>query len=121
VVYFILGKLTRRIKIGYSKHSGEVDTRFHYLRRDNSDDLELLGRIDGEIADEQALHAEVEHYRAHNEWFMAEPEVISLVARELSVEPAAISERVLATEYLQGVPNGTPREAQRRTEPQIVQ
>ncbi len=66
MIYFIVGRLTHRIKIGYSKSSSEVDTRFHYLRRDNSDDLELLGRIDGEIADEQALHAEVEPGRTTN-------------------------------------------------------
>src|SRR6266481_2939007 len=89
MIYIIVAKLSRRIKIGYSKNSSEVDTRFHYLRRDNADDLELLGRVEGDFEYERQLHTEVEAYRAHNEWFMAEPEVIQLVARELSAERTA--------------------------------
>ena len=81
----------------------------------------MLGRIEGDFEYERQLHAEVEPYRAHNEWFMAEPEVIQLVARELSVEPAAISERVLATEYLQGVPMGLSGEPRRWGVPKLVQ
>jgi T5orf172 domain len=83
MVYFILAHKTQRLKIGYSE-DGKVDERFHYLRRDNADDLELLGRVPGDLEYETSLHAEIEPYRIHNEWFdWTAEEVKNLVAREI--------------------------------------
>jgi Meiotically up-regulated gene 113 len=68
-----------------------VDERFDYLRRDNADDLELLGFIAGGLEKEQNLHAEIEPYRIHNEWFdWTAQDVKDLVVRELRL----ISEQV---------------------------
>jgi len=84
VIYFILAQKTNRLKIGYSKSASEVDRRFNFLLRENADDLDLIGRISGEIEDERCLHSELEHIRCHNEWFDYTEEAQELVRRELS-------------------------------------
>lgn len=87
MVYFILARLTNRIKIGVASN---VDGRYNYLRRDNADDLQLLGSIHGGESLEEEIHAQIESYRAHNEWFEASQEVRMLVDRYL--RPDAVYE-----------------------------
>jgi hypothetical protein len=95
MVYFILARLTNRIKIGVANN---VDSRYNYLRRDNADDLELLGSVVGDEDLETEIHAQIESYRAHNEWFDANQEVRLLVDRYL--HPEAVYDSLSVSEQV---------------------
>lgn len=88
MIYFILARKTNLLKIGYSKSASEVDRRFNFLLRENADDLELLGRISGEVEDERELHDELAEERVHNEWFEITPHSKQVLDRELKKHSA---------------------------------
>jgi hypothetical protein len=68
MVYFIHALKSNRLKVGKADN---VRTRFHYLMRENADDLTLLGSIPGDEETEQAIHAELDEVaaRIHNEFW----------------------------------------------------
>jgi len=65
-IYFVLANQTQRLKVGIS---GQLDTRIDHMRRAAFDDLTVLGVIPGDYELEQAIHAEIEPYNIHHEFF----------------------------------------------------
>jgi len=82
VIYFLLGRLTQRLKVGIS---GDFTKRLDGMRRQNFDDIEVLGTIIGDLDLEQSIHAELEGFRTHYEFYDYCPEVKAVVARYLKV------------------------------------
>ncbi len=74
-VYFVRGKATRLVKIGFST---DVGARIDALRAQSPDDLELLGVLQGTLQTERALHARFWELTHHGEWFRESPELIQL-------------------------------------------
>lgn len=66
VIYFIQGKRTKLIKIGFSSNFW---SRFESLRIGSPDILELLGVINAPYYFEQELHNFFELYHSHGEWY----------------------------------------------------
>ena len=68
-VYFILEKETRNIKIGFSENNPKE--RLKSLQTGNSNELTLIGFIEGSSKDETRLQHEfsLERIRRRNEWF----------------------------------------------------
>lgn len=67
LVYFIIGRKTKLIKIGYT--SATVYGRMRDLQVGSPDALELLGVIDAPISFERELHHTLAAYHSHGEWF----------------------------------------------------
>ena len=65
------------VKIGCSKHPV---TRFAAIQFNSPLQLRLIAVLDGNGADERALHARFDHSRRHNEWFVPDREVILFLA-----------------------------------------
>lgn len=66
-VYFIRGRMTRRVKVGYT--SGNAYSRMMDMRTGSPDLLELLGVVDATMVIEKELHSILEPYHSHGEWF----------------------------------------------------
>ena len=71
-VYFVHNRSANAVKIGFS---GNAKSRIAALQTSSPDNLTLLAVIDGEIADEQALHQRFDHLKIRNEWFRAAEEL----------------------------------------------
>jgi hypothetical protein len=82
-LYFILGEKTRRLKVGVSTN---FDQRLHGMRRQNFDDIIVLGTIPGDEALEREIHKELESFHTHNEFFDYTDEVKAVVDKYLHPE-----------------------------------
>ena len=69
MVYFIQGKETKRIKIGYTRDKASFYRRFQALCGANADTLKVLGMIRGGRKTESAWHENCNVFHHHNEWF----------------------------------------------------
>jgi hypothetical protein len=79
--YFLQGVITQRIKIGYAK---DTKKRLAGLHSANADDLKLLGEMNGELDDEEALLEQFAKYKLHGEWFKPDiyPQVMAILAKD---------------------------------------
>ena len=80
-IYFFLGRETKKLKVGIT---GYLDNRLSATRRGNFDEVEVLGTIPGDYNREQEIHAELEPYRSHYEFYNYTPEVKLIVERLIS-------------------------------------
>ena len=71
-VYFIQGKQTRLIKIGYSQ---SIKQRLTDLRAANADELEVLFLVVASKSLEQWLHKLFAEHHHHAEWFKPAPKI----------------------------------------------
>lgn len=81
-IYFIkpVG-LTGPIKIGLSKHP---ERRLDEFRGWSPLELEMIGTVPGNWADEQFLHECLAEHHSHGEWFFPSPEVITAVEQVIA-------------------------------------
>lgn len=75
-VYFILNRISGRIKIG---KSFDVDKRLASLQTASPDPLELLGSVPSWLHTEAELHARFAALREHGEWFRDDPELLAFI------------------------------------------
>lgn len=77
-VYFIQGRLSKLVKIGYGRDAQE---RLRALRLQSPDELDLLCVIlvDDAQALEAELHKVMEPHRHHGEWFLPTPELMAFI------------------------------------------
>ena len=80
-IYFFLGRETKKLKVGVTDF---LDNRLSATRRGNFDEVEVLGTIPGDYNREQEIHAELEPYRSHYEFYNYTPEVKLIVERLIS-------------------------------------
>lgn len=76
-VYFIRGRITRRIKIGYVED--DIFRRLIEMQVGSPDPLELIGIVNASYAIEQKLHSILEEYNTHGEWFEGSPSLIRFI------------------------------------------
>lgn len=88
-VYFIQGRVTGLIKIGFSR---DVASRLEALRSASPDALDVLGVVDGGQALERALHARFREFTEHGEWFRPSPDLL-LLARTGSANARHVRQR----------------------------
>lgn len=69
MVYFIRGKGTNFVKIGYSKDEESIQHRLVSLQTGNWVDLELMFCVEGGYEKERMLHGALRNYRVKGEWF----------------------------------------------------
>jgi hypothetical protein len=80
MIYFVQAQ-SGEIKIGSTNHWAR---RFAALRYDADGPLRCLALIDGDMADERALHKRFADYRIHGEWFSPAPDVLAFIGGETS-------------------------------------
>lgn len=67
MIYFIRGKQSKRIKIGYT--GGDGVSRLAQLQTGSPEELELLATVDGGLDIEKRYHELFADCRVHGEWF----------------------------------------------------
>lgn len=77
MIYFIRGRESGRIKIGYT--AGDPERRLAALQTGSSEVLELVVAVDGDQQRERALHRQLAAARLTGEWFSPTLEVLSMV------------------------------------------
>jgi DNA-binding XRE family transcriptional regulator len=82
MIYFI--KAGDKVKIGYG---GEVHRRIESLQTASPERLTVLGIMQGEQADELALHARFAQYRLRGEWFTLSADIAAFVASTCHLPP----------------------------------
>jgi Meiotically up-regulated gene 113 len=82
IIYFLLGRLTNRLKVGIS---GDFAKRLDGMRRQNFDDIIVLGTIPGDVDLEQDIHEELKSSRSHYEFYSYDSETKAVVDRYLSL------------------------------------
>lgn len=79
MVYFIQGRKTRLIKIGYTRYN-DINKRLVELQSDCPDDLEVIGTCEKmELSDEIKIHEELKLWRVRREWFKPTKEVMAKI------------------------------------------
>ena len=66
MIYFIRGKESGNIKIGYSIHPNK---RKDYLQTSHYEDLEVIGLLHGSLNDEARIHEMFKEFRIRGEWY----------------------------------------------------
>jgi hypothetical protein len=96
-VYFLLAVGLQRVKVGFS---GEFVDRLDAIRRQEADDIEVLGTVPGDQSLERTVHSELDviGVRAHHEWFDYRPEAVKQI----------VNRYLYPSE--EGAPEGTPTE-----------
>ena len=80
-VYFIRGKDSGRIKIGWTRQLWE---RLNDIRAHSGEGIELLAHVIGQDDEsmrqrEARLHRHFKHARLHNEWYSPDPELLATI------------------------------------------
>ncbi len=78
MIYFVQGE--RLVKIGFSR---QPYLRFLKMKTDSATVLELRLVIEGELADEKALHRQFSELRVHGEWFSDDGRIARLIKHHL--------------------------------------
>ena len=78
MIYFIRGKKSGNIKIGYSKNPTQ---RKSNLQTAHYEELEFVGIIDGSFKDEAKLHKKFLKSNIRGEWFRPSPEVLAFIGQ----------------------------------------
>ncbi len=78
VIYFLQGKLTNKIKIGFTADTNPR-RRLSCCKTYNPDKLVLLGVMAGTIEDEQALHERFGQHHVQGEWFRPHEELLAFI------------------------------------------
>lgn len=80
LIYFVRGKTTRRIKIGYT--ASNVYRRLADLQVGSPDALLLLGVIRAPFSFEREIHKILEAYHSHGEWFDTNSGLLDFVKKK---------------------------------------
>jgi len=75
-VYFLLGRKSKRLKIGHSFH---VPSRVKALQSSSPEELVVIKTIPGSQQLETRLHKKFAHLRLHGEWFRATTEIMEYI------------------------------------------
>lgn len=76
MIYFILNKNLNHIKIGYSKNPYK---RIKTFETSNSNELEIVYIIDGNISLEKRIHKFFVNFNIKNEWFVFSKEIENFI------------------------------------------
>ena len=76
-IYFVQEKLSKKIKVGYSK---KIEQRLIDLNLSNPNGLEVLCIISGNFEIESAIHHRLRKFNACGEWFYSHDEVYRFIA-----------------------------------------
>lgn len=72
MIYFALDKAAGTIKIGYS---ATPPSRLSNLQVGNSNELVILGTIEGERDKEKVIHGELDEHHVRGDWFRTNPDI----------------------------------------------
>jgi Meiotically up-regulated gene 113 len=106
LVYFVQGKNTKNIKIGFSR---DPTSRIATLQCGSSEELVPLKWIRGGKPLEKELHEKFSHLRLHGEWFRSDPELIDYIGNLIIKEAPNMSEDTI--EESNAIQSGEPRQA----------
>jgi hypothetical protein len=84
-VYFIRGKSTRRIKVGYTSQNPYSRMRDHQIG--SPDHLELLGVINAPPWFEHEMHSVLKPYHSHGEWFDSSSHLLKFI-KQYAYQPS---------------------------------
>ena len=73
MIYLILDRTSKLLKIGYSNNP---KIRKQSLQTGNGNKLELISTIEGNIFDEKLLHKKYSNLKFNNEWFIYNEEIV---------------------------------------------
>jgi|SRR5665213_1004360 len=73
VIYFLQGEVTGMIKIS---HCRNLQANIQASKQFCSEELTLLGKVNGSLADCNELHQQFAHLRAHDDWFHSDVELL---------------------------------------------
>lgn len=76
MIYFIRGKESGNIKIGYSTNP---DKRKSNLQTSHYEELELIGLMDGSLEDEATIHKTFASFNIRGEWYRPSQEILEFV------------------------------------------
>ena len=83
MIYFIQGKTTELIKIGYTLNRQSFQKRVQNLSGANADALKVLGTIRGGRKTESAWHDTAKAYQVHHEWYQPNPKLMHRIRKAL--------------------------------------
>jgi hypothetical protein len=111
VIYFLLNRLTNRVKIGYT--AGSVPHRQANLETGAGTKLELLAAIPGDMQTEASLHRLWESLHQDGEWFDHAPPLATFIAAKAKefpeLQPSPEGRRPGAKRENVHVPADTPQ------------
>jgi hypothetical protein len=92
MIYFIQGKLTKRIKIGFSKNP---EQRIKQLQTSAAEEYETLLVLPGNYENETFFHKYFAEYRVKNEWFEPSPRLVEKIQeKKLDIERAKTEKQI---------------------------
>ncbi len=71
-IYFLQGDITGMIKIAYCRN---LPASIKNIKTYCSEDLTLIGKVDGTLPECNELHQQFAHLRAHDDWFHSDVEL----------------------------------------------
>lgn len=81
MIYFILDRQGKAVKVGYSKSKETLRRRLSTLQVGNPRPLELLFHVEGGREGEKFLHRLLRTSRLCGEWFECTPEVVKILMK----------------------------------------
>jgi hypothetical protein len=82
MIYFIQVRGGGPIKIGFTQNHPR--SRFVKMQSDCPFELEMLGAVPGSVAEEKAIHAELQDSKTQGEWFLPNEAVMAVVNGHLA-------------------------------------
>jgi hypothetical protein len=79
LIYFIQGKLLRKIKIGFTRYIS-VESRLRSLQTACSEPLSVIGVLDGSYKKECSIHKRFKTCHFRGEWFEPAPKLMAFIA-----------------------------------------
>lgn len=77
-VYFIQGKDSRRIKIGFTE--GDVERRRYELQTGSAEELVVIGQFKARRSEENKIHKQFIHLSVGGEWFLESEELTAFIS-----------------------------------------
>jgi len=88
VIYFMMGEITRLIKIGYCLDFRTFKVRLYNFKANSPERLWVLGTIeDGDEDMEESLHKKFQSVNNHNEWFDESTELLRFIFESRDCSP----------------------------------
>ena len=81
MVYFVLDKTSKALKIGYTNSELSLERRLNQLQNGNPNYLHLIGSIKAGRLIEKQLHQRFKWFRLRREWFGLPTKVISEIKK----------------------------------------
>jgi len=101
VIYFVIDKVNKAVKIGYTKWGAEE--RISSLQSGNPNELILIGVMSGDVNKETEIHQKFNHLRIRREWFYFTDEVASFLLENSVYTKLAKFQEELSVQDIQDI------------------